>query len=114
MPRSPDRSRTATAALLLALAAVALAGCSTRLRTESESDRCADLINIAFPNAAIAVTKKQAAAATQESLATVIVQVAGERRNLPPNTTAPRDLAIECRFDGGVLTGLRWTAGPFH
>ena len=114
MPSAPARNRPVAAALALALLAAALAGCGTRLRTESEGDRCADLINIAFPHADIAVTKKEVAPPQQDSLAATIVQVAGERHNLSEGSTAPRHVAIECRFDGGVLTGLRWTAGPLR
>jgi hypothetical protein len=59
--------------------------------------------------AAIDITKSEA---TATSLTTVVAQVEGVRTDLPADSPAPRNLAVECRFDENVLTGFRWTAGP--
>ena len=63
----------------------------------------------AYPNAPIDITKSEASAT---SLTTIIAKTEGVRTDLPADSPAPHDLAVECRFDENILTGFRWTAGP--
>jgi hypothetical protein len=85
-----------------------LGGCASVPRT-GMADRCADFMTAADPAAAIHVIKREAAV---KSLTTIVAEVVGARSDLPPNTPLPRFLAVECRFENGVLTGFRWTKGP--
>jgi hypothetical protein len=73
------------------------------------ADRCADLMQQAYPGADIDITKREAAAT---SLTTIVAHVEGERTNLPSPPPVARHLAVECKFDNNILTGFRWTAGP--
>ncbi|HEY3910811.1 MAG TPA: hypothetical protein VGM07_13080 [Stellaceae bacterium] len=73
------------------------------------AERCADLMQRADPGADIDITKSGAAAA---SITTIVADVEGVRRNLPPHAAVPRHLAVQCRFNGDVLTGFKWTKGP--
>ena len=73
------------------------------------AERCADIMRRADPAATIEITKS---AASATSLTTVTAQVEGVRTDLPADSPAPRNLAVECRFDENVLTDFRWTAGP--
>jgi hypothetical protein len=73
------------------------------------AQRCAGLMQEAYPEADIDITKQ---VATAKSLTRMVAQVEGNRTNLPPNATIARHLAVECTFDNDVLTGFRWTAGP--
>ena len=73
------------------------------------AERCANFMTKAYPGAAIEITKSEAAA---ESLTTIVAKVEGVRTDLPPHAPQPRFLAVECRFENGVLTGFHWTKGP--
>jgi hypothetical protein len=73
------------------------------------AERCANFMSKAYPSAAIDITKSEAAA---ESLTTIEAKVEGVRTDLPPHAPLPRFVAVECRFENGVLTGFRWTKGP--
>jgi hypothetical protein len=42
------------------------------------------------------------------------VTVQGVRKSVPENSRYARSVAVECRFEGGVLTGFRWIAGPIR
>jgi hypothetical protein len=96
---------------LLAAAGALLAGCG--FREPSLADRCGDMMLQAFPDGDIEVTAKRAAADPTAPTRTVIItQVEGMRTSLPQGALARRDIAVECRFDNGILTGFRWTAGP--
>ena len=75
------------------------------------ADRCADIMQRAYPGADIDITKREAGAT---SLTTIVAHVAGVRNDMPPHGPLPRDLAVECRFDNGILTEFRWTAGPLR
>jgi hypothetical protein len=68
-------------------------------------------MRLAYPSAAIDITKRYAAAT---SLTTIVASVEGVRTDLPPDAPAARNLAVECRFDENILTGFRWTAGPLR
>jgi hypothetical protein len=103
--------------LLAVLAPALLAGCSSlkSIREASLLDRCADLMQQAFPGGNIRITKKeQLTEAPTQSVATVVVAVEGVRRKLPENSPLLRNLAVECRFNEGILTSFRWTAGPLR
>lgn len=102
------------AAAILLLALPALAGCGTRLRDESLLDRCADVMEEAFPGGGIKVTGKEAAPQQGESVASVVVRVQAFRRNVAAGGIPLRDVVAECRFDEGILTGFRWTQGPLR
>lgn len=73
------------------------------------AERCADLMREADPGAHIDITQSGAAAT---SITTIVAQVEGVRRDLPAHGPLPRHLAVECRYQGDILTGFRWTKGP--
>jgi hypothetical protein len=106
--------RRSSGAAALCLAAFALAGCGVRLREASPLDRCAELMQQAFPGGDIKPTKKEVAEETTASIAAVIARVEGERRNVAAGGVPLRDIAAECRFENGILTGFRWTKGPLR
>jgi hypothetical protein len=105
--------RAAILACLLS-SALGLAGCGTRLRDESLLDRCGDAMQQAFPQTEIKVTKTALVAQDAQSYATSVVAAEAERSDLPAGSPLPRDIAVECRFDNGILTGFRWTKGPLR
>jgi hypothetical protein len=84
------------------------AGCGIT-RNVGLADRCAEFMQLAYPSATIDIGKREAAAT---SLTTIIATAEGMRTDLPPDVPLSRNLAVECRFDGNILTGFRWTAGP--
>ncbi len=105
----------ARAALIALLPlALGLAGCGVKLREESLLDRCGGLMQQAFPGGNIEVTKKQLVPQETQSFATTIVAAEGRRRDLAPGPVPLRAVAVECRFDDGILTGFRWTKGPLR
>jgi len=77
--------------------------------TGGMAQRCADIMQRADPSADIDITKSEAAAT---SITTIVAHVEGARSDMPPHGPLPRRLAVECRFDDGILTGFHWTAGP--
>jgi hypothetical protein len=104
------------AALALLLA---LAGCGGidfgKVKEKSLGDRCGEVMQQAFPEGEIEVTGTRTLAAdAQQSLATIRLVVEGRRSKLPANSRLRRDVAVECRFDQGILTGFRWTEGPLQ
>ena len=99
---------------VLCLAALALAGCGLSLREASPLDRCAELMQQAFPGGDIKPTKKEVAEEATPSIATVLARVEGERRNVAAGGVPLRDVGVECRFENGILTGFRWTKGPLR
>jgi hypothetical protein len=94
--------------LLLAALAGLAAGCANVV-SGGLSERCADTMLRAYPGADIEITKREAAAT---GINTIAAKVEGVRRDMPPDGPLRRDLAVECRYDGDILTGFRWTAGP--
>lgn len=102
------RLRREVAALVLLAGLYAVAACGLP-RDVGLAERCADVMRRADPAAAIEITKSGASAT---SLTTVVAQVEGVRTDLPPDSPAPRNLAVECRFDENILTDFHWTAGP--
>jgi len=113
-PRQYPPMRRAAVLACLLCSALGLAGCGTRLRDESLLDRCGDAMQQAFPQTEINVTKKALVSQEQQSYATSIVTAEGERPDLPAGSPLLRDIAVECRFDNGILTGFRWTKGPLR
>ena len=105
----PPLRQASTALLSVALCFVA-AGCGIP-RDVGLAERCADIMQRAYPSAAIDITKSEASAT---SLTTIVAKAEGVRTDVPPGAALPQDLAIECRFDENILTGFRWTAGPTH
>jgi hypothetical protein len=104
---------------LIATLTFGLAGCGTEvggiaLHQESLLDRCSDFMQTAFPGGHIKVTKTAVVPDNTQSIAVVIASVEGERQDLPKETPLRRDVAVECRFENGILTSFRWTKGPLH
>jgi hypothetical protein len=107
-------------ALAAAGALVAVASCSRMsevgfdtqmaLGSVSTIDRCSDFMGRAFPNGDIDVTGSH----IDTSLETALVTVQGVRNGVPANSPYARSVAVECHFEGGVLTGFRWIAGPIR
>jgi hypothetical protein len=99
-------------------AALALVGCSrmselgfdTKLAVGSVSlvDSCSDFMHRAFPESAIDIAGSHVAADAQNALVTV----QGVRSKVPANSAYARNIAVECHFESGILTGFRWIAGP--
>ena len=106
--------RASSGAAALCLALLALAGCGLRLREATPLDRCAELMQQAFPGGEIKPTKKEVADETTPSIAAVVARVEGERQNVAAGGVPRRDVAAECRFENGILTGFRWTKGPLR
>lgn len=98
---------------------LALAGCSGGLSelgfdtkeavgSVSLVDRCSDFMHRAYPQEGITVSGTHVATNDENA----IVTVNATRSGVPANATYSRDIGVECRFEGGILTGFRWTAGP--
>ena len=98
------------AAAVLGLAGWLAAGCGG-VRDIGLVERCADIMQRAFPSASIEIGESEASAT---SLTTIVAHVEGTRTDMPVGGPLTRDLAVECRFDDNILTGFRWTAGPEH
>ncbi|HXY99338.1 MAG TPA: hypothetical protein VEI03_05025 [Stellaceae bacterium] len=101
--------------LLLAPAACdSLKDTLKKVREESPTERCGELMQYAFPGGDIEVTKTSVLPVETESIATVVAAAEGTRKNLAPGGVPLREVAVECRFDDGILTGFRWTKGPLR
>jgi hypothetical protein len=85
--------------------------CSSIPHDVGLAERCADIMQRAFPSATIEIGKSDVSAT---SLTTIVARVEGIRSDIPPEGPLRRDLAVECQFDNNILTGFRWTAGPQH
>jgi hypothetical protein len=75
------------------------------------TERCADIMERAFPSTTIEIGKSEASAT---GLTTIVARVEGVRSDIPPEGPLIRDLAVECQFESNILTAFRWTAGPLH
>lgn len=105
--------------LALGLAA-GLAGCSgmSQLGFDAKStfgsvsltDRCTDFMHRAFPDSPIEVRDSHIDAAMNRATVTIDAT----RDTVPADSAYARDIAVECRFENGVLTGFRWTKGPLR
>jgi hypothetical protein len=104
------RRRASPVSLLVLACSLADCGPAARLVPQGGmAERCASFMTRAYLDAAIDITKREAVA---ESLTTIAAKVEGVRTDLPPHARLPRFVAVECRFENGVLTGFRWTKGP--
>jgi hypothetical protein len=102
------------------VALLTLAGCSrmseagfdTRMKLGSVSmvDRCSDFMSRAFPNSDIKIVDNH----VDTTMDSALVTVQGVRNSVPENSPYARSVAVECHFEGGVLTGFRWIAGPIR
>lgn len=111
MRRIGKRLEKAPRLLVLGAALALLAGCGFgKMRDVGLGDRCAEMMQRAFPGAKIEATKKEATA----SMATATARVEAVRTDVPEDGVVTRDLAAECKFENNILTSFRWTAGPLH
>ena len=78
-------------------------------RDLSFADRCAKIMQESMPNAEIEIAFKSAAGDPTRDLNTVVAHVRGIAKL--ENVT---DIGMDCVFHNGVLTSMRWTAGPEH
>lgn len=113
----PPARPLAAAALLCALAACGATRAARTLvndvREESLTGRCADVMQRAFPGGEIEVTRQETVPEQTQSIATSVIAVEGTRK-LARDSTLLREVAVECRFNDGILTGFRWTKGPLR
>ena len=114
MPRlSRRRAPWVLALAALTLSAASLDAC--QLREPSLAQRCADMMQRAFPDGGIKVTQTGVSAdPAATSIAAALASVEGVREKLPAESKLPRDVTVECRFSNGVLTDFRWTRGPLQ
>jgi hypothetical protein len=108
-PRLTSSGRGAAAAVL-GLTFCLAAGCGG-VRDVGLAERCADIMQRAFPSASIEIGKSDASAT---GLTTIVAHVEGTRTDMPVGGPLTRNLAVECSFDDNILTGFRWSAGPEH
>jgi hypothetical protein len=85
-------------------------GFDTKMALGSVSlvDRCSDFMHRAYPQESIDVTGSHVDTDAQSA----VVTVQGVRSGVAAGSGYARDVAVECRFAGGILTGFRWVAGP--
>jgi hypothetical protein len=110
-----DMHRLAVVAVTVAVAGF-LAGCDWardvggKINPDSLglADRCADFMKRAMPFADIDIAQRTSEGA---GIRTIVARVEGRRSDLPKDAPGDRDLAVECKFANGVLTGFRWTKG---
>ena len=120
--RHSDNGRRAFALVTIGAASLLAAGCGRTLhnaelamRDVGFADRCADFMQRALPGASIKITKRQAAPdPVSGDFATTVAVIQGVRENVPAGEFVARDLAVECRFQNGILTSFRWLAGPLR
>jgi hypothetical protein len=85
-----------------------LAGCGgIAVREASPADRCATIMQEAMPNAEIEITAKSSAGDSTADLNTVTARAQGTLKGAGGGT-----VGMDCVFHNGVLTSIRWTAGP--
>jgi len=101
------------------LAALLPAGCGTlsdvRETMHAQGDFspatfCTDLFQRAYPRADFDIVDTTS---KPTGLATTSVQITARRTDATTGTALSTDVAVECQFDHNVLTGFRWTKGPF-
>lgn len=107
----PSRPALGATALLLAFV---LTACGTRIRDESLGERCADLMQRAFPGGDIEVTGSQVTHDHTASVAAMVATAEGVRKDVSGKGPLRHDVAVECKFQDGVLTSFRWTTGPLR
>jgi len=112
MKEKSYRRAAGSAALCCLVAACGL----SRMREESFADRCAHVMKEAFPGGSdIDVTSADSAIdKSAASITAMVARVEGVRKDVPEGGFVLREVAVECRFENGVLTGFRWTKGPLR
>ncbi len=83
-------------------------GTQMAVGSASYVDRCIDVMKKTYPDARFEVTSKRLGIGSN----TALVDVQASRSDQPASTKTPRDVAVQCRFDGGVLADFHWTASP--
>jgi hypothetical protein len=100
--------------LLVIPATLTLAGCGLAPKAftgpPDPGEQCAAVLDEAFPGGDIAITAKKI---TPNSITATIVTIEGTR-NVEPSAALARDVAVECRFERGVLLDFHWTKPPFR
>jgi hypothetical protein len=97
-------------------AACVLSACSVysdmeyRYRDLSLPERCEYFTQQAFPQIQLADTKIQSAT----DINTTTTRIEGINENAGATGQLAREVGVECRFENGILTAFRWTAGPFR
>jgi len=71
-------------------------------------DRCADMMRRALPASGLEISDQKVSA----DMSTATVEVSGVRSGVPEGGPYARDVAVQCDFQSGILTGFRWTRGP--
>jgi ABC-type glycerol-3-phosphate transport system substrate-binding protein len=71
-------------------------------------DRCIDIMRKAYPDARFEVTSKRLGIGSN----TALVDVQATRGDAPASAKTPRDVAVQCRIDNGVIVDFHWTASP--
>jgi hypothetical protein len=114
LPLRPCR----TGVIAALFATLALGGCATMsevgfdaqnaVTTVGPADRCIDFMRRAFLDSDINVTSRDVAVVGNS----FTVRISGAREKVPADGNYAREVGVECRFDGNILTGFRWTAGP--
>jgi hypothetical protein len=107
-----SRSAAILAAILAVVAAGLLTGCGLSRRiapdTVSLADRCSEIMKAAMPFADIDIGNRSS---QSTDIRTIVVHVEGTRTDKAGNDQVGHDLAAECTFEDGVLTGFHWTKG---
>ncbi|MBV9824698.1 MAG: hypothetical protein JO001_03305 [Alphaproteobacteria bacterium] len=71
-------------------------------------DRCAEVMRLAMPSATFETGNERSRSVGIDSITATVEAV---RTDLPAGATVAPEVAVECRFDDGVLDGFRWTKG---
>jgi hypothetical protein len=110
-----SRSLIALSLLLAAGGCSRLRSADLALRDAGIAERCVDLMQRAFPDADITVTKRDVTLNTEaDSMAAAVARIEGVREKVPEGQFITRVVGVECRFENEILVGFRWTAGPFR
>jgi hypothetical protein len=73
-------------------------------------DRCTHFAEQAYPQLRLTEAKTQ----SSSNINTTTTRIEGVNENGSSTGSLARDIAVECRFENGILTDFRWTAGPFR
>jgi hypothetical protein len=79
----------------------------TSVGSASYTDRCVDFMRKAYTSADIRVTGQHVTITSN----TAVADVQGTR-NGAASAKTPRDVAVQCQFDRGVIVGFHWTETP--
>jgi hypothetical protein len=74
----------------------------------SLAERCVDIMHRAFPEGGFDINSRRVKVEGNAA----VVGIAATRDAVPANGLYAREVGVECRFENGILTGFRWTAGP--